>query len=99
MMTLAALAAYAWKYGGFICDWERPSSIVPEEYQLECELIQRSFAEKINIKEQLPPQYLELIEKPKPKKEEIKPAIKVGRNDPCPCGSGKKYKKCCLNKT
>jgi hypothetical protein len=23
-------------------------------------------------------------------------AIKVGRNDPCPCGSGKKYKKCCL---
>ena len=24
---------------------------------------------------------------------------KVGRNDPCPCGSGKKYKKCCLNKT
>ncbi len=23
-------------------------------------------------------------------------APKVGRNDPCPCGSGKKYKKCCL---
>jgi len=23
---------------------------------------------------------------------------KVGRNDPCPCGSGKKYKKCCINK-
>lgn len=22
-------------------------------------------------------------------------AIKIGRNDPCPCGSGKKYKKCC----
>ena len=22
----------------------------------------------------------------------------VGRNDPCPCGSGRKYKKCCLNK-
>jgi uncharacterized protein YecA (UPF0149 family) len=21
--------------------------------------------------------------------------LKVGRNDPCPCGSGKKYKKCC----
>jgi len=28
----------------------------------------------------------------KPKKRE---AVKVGRNDPCPCGSGKKYKKCC----
>ena len=23
---------------------------------------------------------------------------KVGRNDPCPCGSGKKYKHCCMNK-
>lgn len=23
---------------------------------------------------------------------------KVGRNDPCPCGSGKKYKKCCEEK-
>ncbi|MCK4797656.1 MAG: preprotein translocase subunit SecA, partial [Spirochaetes bacterium] len=23
---------------------------------------------------------------------------KVGRNDPCPCNSGKKYKKCCINK-
>jgi SEC-C motif-containing protein len=23
---------------------------------------------------------------------------KLSRNDPCPCGSGKKYKKCCLNK-
>lgn len=24
--------------------------------------------------------------------------MKVGRNDPCPCGSGKKYKKCCIDK-
>jgi preprotein translocase subunit SecA len=24
--------------------------------------------------------------------------LKVGRNDPCYCGSGKKYKKCCLDK-
>ena len=29
---------------------------------------------------------------PKPVKRNVK---KVGRNDPCPCGSGKKYKKCC----
>jgi methionyl aminopeptidase len=27
------------------------------------------------------------------------PQKKVGRNDPCPCGSGLKYKKCCLGKT
>lgn len=28
----------------------------------------------------------------------IKKDKKVGRNDPCPCGSGKKFKKCCINK-
>jgi hypothetical protein len=27
----------------------------------------------------------------------VRDAPKVGRNDPCPCGSGKKYKKCCLH--
>lgn len=27
----------------------------------------------------------------------IRNPVKIGRNDPCPCGSGKKYKKCCLN--
>jgi hypothetical protein len=26
----------------------------------------------------------------------VNPFREVGRNDPCPCGSGKKYKKCCL---
>ena len=29
--------------------------------------------------------------------EDVKPLDKLGRNDPCPCGSGKKYKKCCGN--
>lgn len=28
--------------------------------------------------------------------EPLKTVQKVGRNDPCPCGSGKKYKKCCM---
>jgi preprotein translocase subunit SecA len=27
-------------------------------------------------------------------KSQVKNNQKVGRNDPCPCGSGKKYKKC-----
>ena len=26
----------------------------------------------------------------------VNPARHVGRNDRCPCGSGRKYKKCCL---
>ncbi len=31
-------------------------------------------------------------------KKPVKKSVKVGRNDPCPCGSGKKYKNCCLGK-
>ena len=27
----------------------------------------------------------------------IKESPDIGRNEPCPCGSGKKYKKCCMN--
>ncbi|WP_316422785.1 UPF0149 family protein, partial [Klebsiella pneumoniae] len=34
------------------------------------------------------------VEAPQP----IRNEAKVGRNDPCPCGSGKKYKQCCLAK-
>jgi preprotein translocase subunit SecA len=38
--------------------------------------------------------------RPAPARPELRAADgqKVGRNDPCPCGSGKKYKKCCLLK-
>ena len=32
------------------------------------------------------------------KEKPIKATKKIGRNDPCPCGSGKKYKNCCLKK-
>jgi preprotein translocase subunit SecA len=32
---------------------------------------------------------------PEEKQRPVRVAAKVGRNDPCPCGSGKKYKKCC----
>jgi preprotein translocase subunit SecA len=30
-----------------------------------------------------------------PVQQVVRGAAKIGRNDPCPCGSGKKYKKCC----
>ncbi|MDE5635920.1 MAG: SEC-C domain-containing protein, partial [Muribaculaceae bacterium] len=30
----------------------------------------------------------------RPRPEPMKAAPKIGRNDPCPCGSGKKYKNC-----
>ena len=39
----------------------------------------------------------ELLKKTE-KVEPIKSGGEPGRNDPCPCGSGKKYKKCCARK-
>jgi len=38
------------------------------------------------------------LEEMKKSFEQFQREKKVGRNDPCPCGSGKKYKKCCLDK-
>ncbi len=35
------------------------------------------------------------MEQPTGETQTIKSAAHIGRNDPCPCGSGKKYKKCC----
>ncbi|MDB2362585.1 SEC-C metal-binding domain-containing protein, partial [Flavobacteriales bacterium] len=32
--------------------------------------------------------------KPKPKVQPVRVEQKVGRNEPCPCGSGKKFKQC-----
>jgi SEC-C motif/Protein of unknown function (DUF1186) len=43
---------------------------------------------KLDSKDNIKP-----VSKPKP----IEHVLKIGRNDPCPCGSGKKYKKCCLH--
>ena len=37
---------------------------------------------------------IEIVKEFKKSKTVVKEA-KIGRNDPCPCGSGKKYKKCC----
>ena len=37
----------------------------------------------------------EIVKEYKASKTVRRAAPKIGRNDPCPCGSGKKYKKCC----
>ncbi|MCL2461145.1 MAG: SEC-C metal-binding domain-containing protein [Defluviitaleaceae bacterium] len=36
-----------------------------------------------------------LIKEQRTSKTYVRETEKIGRNDPCPCGSGKKYKKCC----
>lgn len=43
----------------------------------------------------VPPQFSGPYGDSAPKQRPVQVAPKVGRNDPCPCGSGKKYKKCC----
>ncbi len=56
--------------------------------------------EEVVVAEEPKTKVEEFKEEVKIEKVELKPtidsSIKVGRNDPCPCGSGKKYKKCCL---
>ena len=37
-------------------------------------------------------------ERHRSKRQPVRKGKKIGRNDPCPCGSGKKYKHCCLGK-
>ena len=58
-------------------------------------------AVKIQVQQQKPPMQREQVLKPEAENAGSKTTVKktanqkVGRNDPCPCGSGKKYKKCC----
>ncbi len=33
-----------------------------------------------------------------PRTKQIRQVLRIGRNDPCPCGSGLKFKKCCIDK-
>jgi hypothetical protein len=41
--------------------------------------------------------YLKPMVIPPTEKQMARKPPKVGRNEPCPCGSGKKFKRCCLN--
>ena len=62
-------------------------------------------AEVANIRNAITPNALEIHAYWLKRREDFKPAVstvrresvRIGRNDPCPCGSGKKYKKCCLH--
>ena len=51
------------------------------------------FDDLMNTPDELDERYFESFDPKQP----FIADIQAGRNDPCPCGSGKKYKKCCLN--
>ncbi len=65
-------------------------------------VVTRFFKVRLVRNEQQRPQRTSSNEDSRPgevgKMKTIKKGRKVGRNDPCPCGSGKKYKKCCYPK-
>jgi len=53
---------------------------------------QQQNIQQFNTNMSAPPEF---NQPPEEKQRPVRVAPKVGRNDPCPCGSGKKYKKCC----
>ena len=67
------------------------------------EIIKRLFAFRLKTEEELKREQVAKImaagsDDGTVKKQPVQKKTKVGRNDPCPCGSGKKYKNCCLDK-
>ncbi len=72
-------------------------------------IVSRVFKVRVVRKEELPVSAMDTLKKeiqsygalnPEKSKrvEPVKKGVKVGRNESCPCGSGKKYKKCCYPK-
>lgn len=50
------------------------------------------------VTSQMTPEELAEIARRMKTKTLVRKHKKIGRNEPCPCGSGKSYKKCCMNK-
>jgi len=73
------------------CEWVSGADAISEGYMYASE-------KKQQIKGQIVGAGRSVKSKIKAGVEVIVGSKKVGRNDPCPCGSGIKYKKCCLNK-
>jgi peptide deformylase len=69
--------------------WESPTKNKDDELRL---------LESICVQHEIDHLYGKTILDREDKSEPIQVKKKIGRNDPCCCGSGKKYKKCCINK-
>ena len=69
--------------------WERPTKNKDDELRL---------LESICVQHEIDHLYGKTILDREDKLEPMQVKKKIGRNDPCYCGSGKKYKKCCINK-
>ncbi|MBD3181121.1 preprotein translocase subunit SecA, partial [Candidatus Poribacteria bacterium] len=69
------------------------------EYMFKIQIVEESELEQQSSRpkaDEVPRQRLAISRKqPSTRNMTVQNVEKVGRNDPCPCGSGKKYKKCC----
>jgi preprotein translocase subunit SecA len=71
---------------------------------IRAEIIRRLFAFRLKTQEELKREQVAKITSEggagdgTVKRQPVVKKDKIGRNDPCPCGSGKKYKNCCLDK-
>ena len=75
-------------------NWEYLNSILPN--LPEFERIEKEIDKDSNKRENIFP-FDEVLNKMKDG-QFVRTEPQTGRNDPCPCGSGKKFKNCCLNK-
>jgi len=57
--------------------------------------VEREVHDRFEVMRRVQQAAVESSKAPEGKPEPIRVGVKVGRNDPCPCGSGKKFKKCC----
>ncbi len=69
-----------------VFDFSKQQLLHEEKTQFESLQTQNTAEKAVNYSGQLPEQHVAQFTRETPK---------VGRNDPCPCGSGKKHKKCC----
>lgn len=87
-------------------DWLRPLYLLgADEVSEKDELLVRSPAQREHLSEQIPDRVVSIYHYWLPYRQAVherhlataikRAGPKVGRNDPCPCGSGKKLKKCC----
>lgn len=80
---------------GAVMDLLNNATLVQEDAETIAEAKTSGYMEKDSMQIDLNKQInYEMLRKTRPV---IREYGKIGRNEPCPCGSGKKYKNCCMN--
>ncbi|QUS06286.1 YecA family protein [Klebsiella aerogenes] len=112
-LTIVEEWCFGYMRGVALCDWSTlPAELQPqldaialhgteERFEVLDTLTADEFVESVDsIKPAALALYNYWMENAQPTavQQPVRNETKVGRNDPCPCGSGKKYKQCCLAK-